>query len=396
MAKKRTYIIAINQPSPNQERQDTYKYNGTSIDISANQGCAQVQFQMSSSKLNTAEDVLHSNYGEDALRKLHLYHIICFGAPLQVNSITVSIDDSQTQFTQDTHPDFPFLLTMLGTRTLQLPASWQDKKFVKRVLNTSKSNALKDRRFVCLYAFLAGAGKVYASDAFTCYWTAVNAQYDLLLAEYLNPKITDLSFLDGPEYKQKRGILNRKSERLAISCLMQVLGCGGIKTAQGFKDQYRDLVYSFRDIPVSRLDALYDELYAHRAEPEYVPGEYLAEPRELGCQLLALRSPLIKPDPKKPGETKTILGVSTSAYGCILLDFAYRMRCEYLHGSCTLPLFSTRKDSVVPAFRALNLFLERHLMEQIPAMFATDWVDQEKQDIITAFILSDDFNQVDK
>ena len=392
-ARKHTYIIAINELSPHRAGEYTYKYSSTFFEISAVKGSAQVVFRMGSTKLKTAEDVLRSAYGEDALRKLHLYHIIRFGVPPKVDSITVSIDESETLFTR-AHPDFPFLITMLGTSELQLPAAWQEEQFLNAVLNTTKSSALNDRRFVCLYAFLAGTGKDYEVDAFTCYWTAMNAQYDHLYSSY--QRTADLSFLGTPANKQKRGIFNAKSERTTISMLMRILDCGGIKTAQGFKDQYRDLVYSFRHIPENQLDALYDQLYAHRSDAAYVPAEYLADPRELGCQLIALRSAITKPDPKKPGETKTILGVSTSAYGCILLDFAYRMRCEYLHGSCTLPLFSTKEDSVVPAFRALNLFLERYLVDHIPDMFSPHWMDQEKQDIITAFILSSDFDLLNK
>ena len=59
-----------------------------------------------------------------------------------------------------------------------------------------------------------------------------------------------------------------------------------------------------------------------------------------------------------------------SAWGFLLLDYAYYMRCKYFHGNKTTVLFSAVNDREICALRCLNVFLGNYLREAIPAMFA--------------------------
>ena len=365
-AKKHTYIIAVNQFSYGQDDLCTYTYNRTPFEISARDNRAQVKYQLTTVK--SAEAVIRGTYAGDALRKMHLYHIMRSGGPLHVRKIIVSIDGVCTTFTRE-DPGFPFVITMLGTRDLGLPDVWKDHAFHQTVLGATKTAAADDLRFVCLYSFLAGTGKRFQVDRFTCYWTAINAHYSYLLSRYR--ETDDMKAL--AENKQKK--LNTGGERTAISALLNVLGCGSSKSPKSFGDNYRDLLYSFRRIDRSQLDSLYDQLYAHRTAPGYIPPGYDEDPRDLGCQLQALR----QLDP----------GLTTSAYGCILLDYAYYMRCEYLHGSHTPPLFVNSNDPEIAAFRVLNLFLERYLKDHIPAMFGDNWMDEEKRSAVHKLLIDE-------
>ena len=365
-AKKHTYIITINQFSYAEEDLCRYRYGQTHCELATSDGRACVKYQMG--VLKTAEEVIHSPLASDALRKMHLYHVMRCGKALRVGKIVVSIDGHATTFTKDA-PGFPFVITMLGSRDLALPEGWKDPGFHESVLGATKTAAADDLRFVCLYSFLAGTGKRFQIDRFTCYWTAMNAHYNYLVARY--KETVDQTTLSASAKK----LLKKVSERGAISALLRVVCGSGVRSAKNFNENYRDLTYSFRRIHRDTLDDLYDDLYAHRADPSHIPAGYDEDSRCLGAQLQTLL-PLLK----------------MSAYGCILLDYAYYMRCEYLHGSHTPPLFVNSNDPEIAAFRVLNLFLERYLKDHIPAMFAPGWMDAEKQNAITALFTSNDLN----
>ena len=364
--RKHTYVITINQFSYVEETLCSYRYGQTDCALAANDGRAYVKYQMG--VLKTAGEVVHSPLASDALRKMHLYHVMRWGKALRVGRIVVSIDGHATTFTRDA-PGFPFVITMLGNQDLALPECWTAPVFHESVLRATKTAAAEDLRFVCLYSFLAGTGKRFQIDRFTCYWTAMNAYYNYLVARY--KESVDQTTLN-PSAKK---LLKKVSERGAISALLRILCGSGVRSAKNFNENYRDLTYSFRRIQREELDALYDDLYAHRADPSHIPAGYDGDPRCLGAQLRTLL-PLLK----------------MSAYGCILLDYAYYMRCEYLHGSHTPPLFVNSSDPEIAAFRVLNLFLERFLKDHIPAMFALGWMDAEKQNAITALFNSNDLN----
>ena len=413
-ANKHTFIIAINELTPDQEGQHRYKYNNISFEISAREGSAQAVYHPSRPTLKTADDLMTSNQAVDALRKMHLYHILRTGKPLKVEKILVSMDDELTEFPQDKE-DIPFLSTMLGDELPALPDSWKSEEMLEAVLKTTKTSSEEDLRFACLYSFLAASGKQFQIDRFTCYWMAMNSHYSYLVSCYREtPEMASLA--DGKQNKLK----GRNIDRLALTIMMRLLGCGGFKTAQTHGDVFNNFHHSFSLIDSSRLDELYNLLYEHRSEFTYLPPEELVNPQnsntvmDLNSQLIALwpdsvekperrrpETPPAKKSRKKSGKKSDeesnkkppFPGISTSAFGFILLDYAYSMRCKYLHGSHTLPLFTSRTDSTSAAFRALSLFLERYLKEAIPAMFQDGWMDSTKRGIITAFANSSDFNQ---
>lgn len=73
-----------------------------------------------------------------------------------------------------------------------------------------------------------------------------------------------------------------------------------------------------------------------------------------------------------------------SAWGFLLLDYAYYMRCKYFHGSKATILFTGFNDREIAAFRCLNVFLGNYLREAIPGMFREDWFTQDMFDAVKA------------
>lgn len=58
-----------------------------------------------------------------------------------------------------------------------------------------------------------------------------------------------------------------------------------------------------------------------------------------------------------------------SAYAYILLEYAYYLRCKYVHGNKATILFAAYHDAELTALRVVNHFLSEYLKQVIPVMF---------------------------
>lgn len=348
---KHTYTIAINRiPAPRDPISYTYRH--TSCTLTCVRDAAAVTFTTGADKQH--EDVIRFRVDpvKDAMRKMHLLHAIRFGSWLKVRKVIVTIDGETEEYGRSTQ-GFPFLYSMIQAKDLALPESWQDPAFQDAVLRATKTAADHDLRFSCLFSFLAGAGKQYEIERFTCYWTAVNSLYNLLLQQSQPLFAADhgaARFEDLP--RQKRNLLT--GDCAGISALLRLLQCGrGLGTQaerNANKSQYGAMRSYLRHIPRKELAGLYDQFLAHRRDPEWVPEGPLGEHLKLCLQRTGL-----------------------TAWGFVTLDYAYYLRCNYLHGSKTTILFSAADDPEMLAFRCLNLFLGEFLKEMIPQIFAPDW-----------------------
>ena len=71
-----------------------------------------------------------------------------------------------------------------------------------------------------------------------------------------------------------------------------------------------------------------------------------------------------------------------SAWGFLCLDYAYYIRCNYLHGDKTTILFTAATDPELAAFRTLNVFLGEFLKEMIPLVFRENWFTEGTYDLV--------------
>lgn len=352
---KHTYIITINRIPANREPIE-YKFRQTKCILTCSKDAASVRFEMG--VLRQHEDLIsfRVDLAKDAMRKMYLLHAMRFDTRLRVRSISVSIDGSTVVYEQG-YPGFPFLYSMLTARSLGLPKSWREPEFLSTVLTATKSKTDNDHRYACLFSFLAGTGKVYESERFTCYWTAVNALYNHLFdcarpfhaAAHGAARYEDLS-------NRKKTI---SGDAVGLSMLLRLYGSGSAISGQQdrakhFRQQYGAMKTALRSVPRAEMPALYRQLREHRADPGWFPegplGNHLRECCErTGC----------------------------SGWGFLLFDYAYYIRCNYLHGDKTTILFTAESDPELAAFRALNVFLGEFLREVIPEMFRENWFTAE-------------------
>lgn len=351
---KHTYTVTINRV-PSGRESIGYKFRSTACVLTASRDAASVQFQMGSEK--TFDDLISFRVDlvKDAMRKMHLLHAMKYGARLRPRQIIVTIDGKSRTYDK-TCPGFPFLYAMRIGKELDLPESWKDPEFLKSVLDRPKSKTDNDPRYACLFSFLAGTGKQFEIERFTCYWTAMNAHYNYLIQRYKDTHAAKLglgSYEDIPKKKRPAW-----GDRPNISALLRVLGCGDSASSKdertAHRAQYGAMKTHLRTIPREELPGLYRDLSAHRTDRAY------ASAGPLGDHL-----------------RQCITRANMSAYGFVLLDYAYYMRCNYLHGSKATILFTAANDPELAAFRTLNLFLGEYLKEAIPGMFREDWFTEE-------------------
>ena len=355
---KHTYSVTINRIPASREPIE-YKFRSTACTLTCAKDAAAVRFQMGTKK--TFEDLISFRVDlvKDAMRKMYLLHAMRFDSRLRVRSVTVTIDGESKVYAQG-YPGFPFLYSMLTAKSLGLPERWRDMDFLTDVLTRPKSKTDNDHRYACLFSFLAGTGKVYEIEKFTCYWTALNAHYNYLMAcckQRLADKNGVAKYDDLPKSKKISG-----SDAVCIGALMRVLDRGEAMSSQAdrkntFRTQYGATKSLLRFYNREELHALYEQLLEHRTDRHWVPDGPLGE---------HLKDCLVRPRRE-----------NFSAWGFLLLDYAYYMRCNYLHGDKTTILFSAANDPELAAFRALNVFLGEYLKEAIPQMFREGWFTEE-------------------
>ena len=349
---KHTYIISINRIPSNRESME-YKFRQTKCALSCSRGSAAVRFEMGTKK--THEDLISFRVDlvKDAMRKMHLLHALRYNARLWVQSITISIDGESVVY-EENYPGFPFLYSMLGTAKLDLPATWQERDFLSKVISATKTKTDNDRRYACLFSFLAGSGKAYESEKFTCYWTAVNALYNHIFDCAKPYYAADNGAARFEDLSKKLQDKAPSGDNVGVGVLMRLTGSGlrldSKEKRKANKSRYGAIKSYLQPLPREELPELYRQLLLHRSDPDWFPqtplGEHLRE---------------------------FLPGTGASCWGFLVLDYAYYIRCHYLHGEKTTILFTAATDPELAAFRALNIFLGEFLKEMIPRIFRDDW-----------------------
>lgn len=360
---KYSYTVTVNAV-PEAGRTIEYKYRSTPCVLTCSKGAVQLRFEMGVKKKISQPAFFSEDLVKDAMRKMYLMHAMVFDGRLWIDTITVTRGDEAAVYDKETS-QFPFLFSMLTSSELKLPDSWRDDAFLTEVLTRPKSAADDDARFACLFSFLAGAGKRYEIEKFTCYWTAMNAHYNYLYSCYR------------AERARRGKNADRSSDSACIGALMRVLGCGEKLSNQRerneiYKGLYGAMKVCLQNYSMEELEQLYIELYEVRRSPGFVPDRGTVMREDLRTQLEKCLS--------RDGTCKPTL----SAWGFLLLDYAYHMRCKYFHGNKATILFTGFNDREIAAFRCLNVFLGNYLRQAIPEMFREDWFTQDMFDAVNA------------
>ena len=347
--RKYRYTITINGV-PKKPTMYTYKYGNTDgivLKVSAQK--AIVSFQMAVKKEFDDIILFRVKIAKDALRKMHLLHTLCYNSSLTVKRIIVEVDDEKQIYTEQTQ-GFPFFFSMLNSKNFGWEQGWNSDRWIT-VLSGTKTQTDNDYRFVALFSYLSGQSKSFEIDRFTCLWTAMNAHYNYIAKCYEDQLCHKHGYASRKEIKKQRLLEN---DARSIGALLRILECGEKKPTRDEKDanikDYGALKEHLQQLTYAETELLYEDLYVHRKELEYCPAG------TLGMHL------------------KTCTAhARMSAYGYMLLEYAYYLRCRYIHGGKATVLFATYQDAELAALRIVNYFLSQYLKKEIPAMFDSDY-----------------------
>lgn len=361
---KHQYQVIVNNPPEDGVTID-YTFGRTACTMTCSKKCASLEFTMETKSDFTSEEFFQNKLVKDGLRKMYLLHAMAWNARLWIERITVFRGEESKEYSKETSPLFPFLFSMLTAWELKLPQSWQDEAFMKHVIDRPKYLTDEDPRYACLFSFLAGIGKSFEIERFTCYWTAMNAHYSYVYTQTMGKSSTN--------------------DAECIKNLLRQLECGKTGSTRAERTEtYRDNFFHMMDhlctLSAEDLEKLYRDLYAvrHRlgAVPNSVPEPLHSHLHQ--CINAAEYAAKLKVKGKGKNKTRELTAPinesksQISAWGFLLLDYAYYMRCKYLHGNNATVLFSAANDPEVSAFRCLNVFLGNYLREAIPEMFRED------------------------
>ena len=323
-----------------------YKYGGTACALTCAKDCAELRFEMGSKKEISEADFFRNKLVKDALRRMYLLHAMAMDSRLWIETITVKRNEESAEYNKET-PDFPFLYSMLRCRELKLPEKWREAQFLGNVLSRPKSDTDNDARYACLFSFLAGTGKRFEIEKFTCYWTAMNAHYNYVAARTNSGKTGDAP---------------------CIGHLLGQLGAGRQISSRAdrnekYKTNFGMMKQCLQGFSPEELEEIYRELYDMRTTWGAVPQQSRGQLYEHLHRCINPAEYAAEHDPINENRSQI------SAWGFLLLDYAYYMRCKYLHGNKATVLFSATNDPEISAFRCLNVFLGNYLREVIPEMF---------------------------
>ena len=348
------YKITINA-APQKPITYTYKYDKTEgIELKISKQKVAVSFQMTTKKEHDDIISFRVRLVKDALRKAHLLHAISFDSSLTVKKIIVVIDDEERIYTSTT-TGFPFFFSMLDSKNFGWGQSWSQNQ-IEAVLSGTKTQTENDYRFISLFSYLAGQSKQFEIDRFTCLWTAMNAHYNHIAKCYEDRLCQELCLSSRKEIKKKQRLL--ENDAGSISALLEILEIGNIKPRRAEKEtnikDYGALKDYLHELDEPEVISLHEDLYNHRTDMDYVPEGRLGE------------------------HLKTCIEhAKMSAYAYILLEYAYYLRCKYVHGNKATILFAAYHDAELAALRVVNYFLAEHLKQSIPAMFDENYFTDE-------------------
>ena len=347
---KHLYTVTVNA-EPQDGVAIRYQYRTTECTLTCSHKAVKLEFSMGTKKDAADPAFFDGDLVKDAMRKMYLLHAMVCDSRLWIETITVTCGADSAEFDKAT-AGFPFLFTTMNAWELRLPGSWREQSFLEAVLTPTKSATDNDARYACLYSFFNGAGKTYEIDKFTCYWTAMNAHYNYIYSQDRHAQAGDAECM--------RHLLRKLDIGQNISSRAD--------RNETYKTNFGKMKSCLRGFTMEELEEIYQELYAMRvirgAVPQRDRGQlYEHLHRCINAKAYADR------ERRKSSEPINEELSQISAWGFMLLDYAYYMRCKYFHGNKATVLFSAINDREISALRCLNVFLGNYLKEAIPEMF---------------------------
>ncbi len=320
------YVIEINN---SEQPYFEYHYSYMNKDV---QLCVSENYVLISMVRGTNHSVKKIKSGRaivlvDALKKAMLVHLILYSRPLQIDTFTVT----KNKMRIDIDPACVLRQTVSIVNGDLSPANvyaWKNKDVIETILNTKVADS--DSRMAALYAYLCAKSKCYEYERFVNLWIAFNGMYG-----YMSKLVV-----------KEQHISKRVFEADQLKYMLSATTCGDDHVPRNDSGKI--------GTAITKL--------LRTVDVDTITKKSVAAGTDLSDKIL--------------NEINSILGrtYGTSAYGYLLVDYAYYFRCNLIHANKPLPLFANSRDHEIKCLRLVNRFLEEYINNNLCLWFNDTYV----------------------
>lgn len=290
-----------------------YAYSQTkSILLRCLKGKAKLEFKLTKDYSNNIDNSYLNSLVQDGIKRIALVHLILFNQPIDIKSVWISINDGNAELFDTDITERFVLHSMINCPLVELlPDSLRKKDFIASVISVSKGDY--GSNMASLFAYLISKQQRYDMQKFLYTWISFNGFYKAMY-----PKLNDKTGIEAIVRKYGYGTEISSSNNRSKIGKSIILYLNGLD-----KIDYKELQNSDSQIA-----------------------------KEITKRLLY--------DGKK---------LDISAYGYLMTDFAYYLRCTLFHANKPALLFSFEDDMELKAIRIAQHLLDGFLTEHLSELF---------------------------
>ena len=337
--KKHDYVITINH-GKTVRHPLCYSFGPTKgIELHISKNKAVICFKQSS--LRAPEALLSSqdHLCTDAIKKVFLFHMFLFSAPLDAKSIDMTIDGTVHPVLQRKPKDPPLVYSMVDRiPDHPFPDSWHDPDVLDTLLSMPKS--AYDGRMNAVIALLMGKTRVYRSEKAFYLWMAMNGFYNYI-ADQLNIILSS---------RNEKPLSSENKKQIAM-CKIVGLCPSSVKMSDSDKSVLRQKAMSTIRYLDDSPEALYEKLR-----------------RKDTCDFTTRLEKLL-------AEYNTAMDPMTF----LTVWLPYQIRCTYFHNNQAMPILLYTDEPLLKALEFTNYFTERLLEENLPLWLKVRSLSPEDQ-----------------
>lgn len=338
--KKILHRILINCPNSRKKKFShcyTYDYGSTKgIELVVSEDAVRITARLTKAY---GQDEVVSNDSKlfsDALRKALLCHIILLSKNITIRNMSVQIgEDKEPIEIPDAGVSPPVYSLVLGDLCSRMSKEWSDEKIIQSILNKPKSEY--DSRMASLFALICAKSKPYQAERFIYLWMAFNGMYGYYASLLRKTEIAKSS-------EKLQNMLKKDWKQIVEFQKLFFHSGATVKEPD-------DTVFAREVISIIRK--------RNALSPGESAKKY-AEANEAAIQELL-----------QHGGTRAY---HLTAYGYLLTQFSYYFRCNMIHGSKPIALFSYAEDAELKSLTLINALLEEFLDENLYKWFDEEFV----------------------
>ena len=332
------YALEVNyMPSSENTRRYSYSFMGKEVVVYLGCGYARIEAERKTEytfrKIATGKAIIFS----DAIKKTMLLHYLVYSKALPMQQFSIWKGKRKKAYSSG-DPDFSMVYSLGGNKLEPaFPNVWQDEETLFTILSTKKEN--QDSRFCSLVAIICAKSTCYEAERFIHLWMAFNGMYGFF------------SNLVKQSHNKKGKKLNiREGERLKWFLNANNLGNEHINRTNSNKIGTQ-ITQLLKNYPIDSIN-----------------WNYLSN-HPTGIQLSNKIISTIEQIIERKYET--------TAYGYLLVDYAYYFRCNLIHASRPLPLFCYSNEHELKCLRMVNRLLEGYIEDNLCLWFKSSYIDDD-------------------